>query len=500
MKRKIALLLSFVLILSTIFAGCSKNTKENTKNTGSQGTTNGAATTTPADSNDNASKDEVVTLKWIAVGSGMPDNYEAWLAQINPYLEEKIGVNIDMEVVSWGDWGNRRNILVNSGEYFDILFTDGSNFASDVTLGAYYDIKDIVKTSSPELYSYIPEDYWSAVSINGNVYGVPTYKDSSMSNYIVWDKAMADKYSIDYKNIHSLEALTEPLKKITDGEGVAAFPMDQNGLSMVLSLYDSMGLGIPAVGVKFDDESRTVVNVLEQADVMSQLKILNEWYKAGIINPDAPSTSETPTYKAVSVAQGWPSAAKTTWGPNMGVEAEAIQINDTIVSNETVRGSVNAIYSGSKYPEKCLEFLQLVNLDTKVRDAFYFGVEGENFKYTDDGKIERLNTDWKMAGYTQGTFFTVSQLTTDEFNQWDEVKALNENAKPSVLLGFNVDYSKIQNELANCREVYNKYKSELLTGAANPEETVAKITKELKAGGLDTILTEVQNQINAYYK
>lgn len=499
MKRKIALLLSLVLILSTIFAGCSKNSTESTTNSDNQGTT-AEATKSPDSTTDSPSSDEVVTLKWLAVGSGMPDNYDAWLAKINPYLAEKIGVNIDMEVVSWGDWGNRRNILVNSGEYFDILFTDSGSFSSDVALGAYYDIKDIVKTSSPDLYSYIPENYWNAVSVNGSVYGVPTYKDSSMSNYIVWDKAMADKYSIDYTNIHTLDGLTEPLKKITEGEGIAAFPMDQNGLSMILSLYDGMGLGIPSLGVKFDDESRTVVNVLEQEDIMSQLKILNSWFKDGIINSDAPATSETPSYKAVSIAQGWPSAAKTTWGPNMGVEAEAVQINDTIVSNDTVRGSVNAIYSGSKYPEKCLEFLQLVNLDPKVRDAFYYGVEGENFNYTADGKIDRLNTDWPMAGYTQGTFFTVSQLTTDEFNQWDEVKALNENAKPSVLLGFNVDSSKIQNELANCREVYNKYKSELLTGATDPKETVAKITSELKAGGLDTIMTEVQNQINAYFK
>lgn len=480
MKRKITLLLSLVLIISTIFAGCSK---DNTKNSNNQGT---------------ISKDKVVTLKWITVGDGMPNNYNAWLARINPYLEEKIGVNIDMEVVSWGAWGSRRNILVNSGEYFDILFTDTGNFASDAALGAYYDITDIVKTSSPDLYTYIPEDYWSAVSMNGSIYGVPAYKDSSMSNYIVWDKAVAEKYGVDYTNIHTLDALNEPLKKITAGEGTPAFPMEQNGLSMVTSLYDAMGLGIPAIGVRYDDESRTVVNVLEQEDVMSQLKTLHEWYKAGIINPDAPSTLETPVYKAVSIAQGWPSAAETTWGPKMGVEAEAVQINDTIVSNETVRGSVNAIYSGSRYPEKCLELLQLVNLDPKVRDAFYYGVEGENFKYTDDGKVDKLNSEWKMAGYTQGTFFTVSQLTTDKFNQWDEVKKLNEGAKPSVLLGFNVDYSGIENELANCREIYKKYSSELLTGASDPEEAVPEITKEMKAAGLDTIMIEVQNQINAY--
>ena len=499
MKKRIALLLSFVLVLSTIFIGCGA--KENDKNAGNQGTNGGATATVAPDGKDNTpSGDKVVTLKWIAVGSGMPDNYQSWLAKINPYLEEKIGVNIEMEIVSWGDWGNRRNIIVNSGEYFDILFTDGGNFTSDIALGAYYDIKDIVKTSAPDLYAYIPENYWNATSIDGGLYGVPTYKDSSMSNYIVWDKAMAEKYDIDYANIHTLDALTEPLKKIAEGEGIYPFPMDQNGLSMILSVYDGIGLGLPAVGVRYDDQNRKVVNVLEQEDIMSNLKIVHDWYKSGIINTDAPATSEMPSYKAVGIAQGWPSAAKTTWGPNMGVEAEAVQINDTIVSNETVRGSVNAIYSGSKYPEKCLEFLQLVNLDPKVRDAFYYGVEGENFNYTADGKIEKLNSDWKMAGYTQGTFFTVSQLTTDTVNQWDEVKKLNENAKASVLLGFNADFSKVQNELANCREVNNKYKSEHMTGASDPETTVPKIAKELKAAGLDTIISEVQSQIDAFYQ
>ena len=69
-----------------------------------------------------ASAEEVVTLKWVTVGSGMPANYDAWLAKINPYLAEKIGVNIDMEVVSWGDWDNRRNTIVNTNEAYDIIF------------------------------------------------------------------------------------------------------------------------------------------------------------------------------------------------------------------------------------------------------------------------------------------------------------------------------------------------------------------------------------------
>lgn len=496
MKKKMAVLLAALVVLSSVFAGCSKKPadpgKDNSvveNNDGSKG----------EGTKEQGKTEEVVTLKWVQLGSGMPTNYDAWLKVLNSYLEEKIGVNVDVEVISWGDWGNRRNVMINSGEYFDILFTDSGNFMSDINIGAYYNIKDILATASPELYEFIPADYWEAVTVNDGVYAVPTYKDSSLSNYIVWDKALAEKYAPDYKNLNTLMSLTDTLKAIKEGEGIVPFPIESNGLSMILSLYDGMGIDLPFLGVRYNDESRTVVNVLEQDDIMEQLKTIHSWYKDGIINADAPTVDQGPTYKAVAIAQGWPSAAITTWGPNMGVEAEAIQINETIVSNSTVRGSMNAIYAGSKYPEKSLQLLQLVNLDTKVRDMFYYGLEGENFDYV-DGKINKLNSEWPMAGYTQGTFFTISPLADTEFNQWDEVKALNEVAKPSVLLGFSMEASNIQNELANCKEVYTKYQSELMTGSRNPEELIPVITAELKAAGLDKIMTEAQAQIDAYYK
>ena len=150
----------------------------------------GSSTSASASTGDNtasapASSDEVVTLKWVAVGSGMPSNYDAWLAQINPYLEEKIGVNIDMEIVSWGDWDTRRNVIVNTSGDYDILFTNANVYNNDVNVGAFLDITDMVKEVAPELYASVPEDYWKACEVGGKIYGVPTYKDSSQSEYVV---------------------------------------------------------------------------------------------------------------------------------------------------------------------------------------------------------------------------------------------------------------------------------------------------------------------------
>lgn len=489
-KRWLALGMVAALSATTLF-GCSSNAGNNQTTDGNQGTTSNAGKT---------DSDDVVTLKWIVVGSGMPSNYDAWKANIDSYLAEKIGVNIDVEVVSWGDWDNKRNLVVNSGEDFDLLFTDSGRYVSEVKLGAFYDITDLLQTTAPELYSYIPEDYWEAVKVDGKIYSVPTYKDSSATQYMVWDQAIVDKYGIDINNSTTLDSLTDKLEEVKNGEGTSPVVLDNKGLDVVVSSYDQMGAELPCMGVRFDDETRTVVNVLEQPEVMKDLETIHDWYNKGIINADAPTLSETPTYRMFYVAQGWSGAAETTWGPNMGVEATAVRFMDSIVSNTTVRGSLNAISSGTKYPEKCLEFLQLMNTDSYVRDAFYYGLEGENFNYTSDGKVERLNSDWKMAGYTQGSYFIVSQLSDAEFNQWDEVKELNDNASGSVLLGFNLDTTNIENELVNCRAVYNKYKSLLFTGAKDPKEVIADMNAELASAGYDKVMQEAQSQIDAMYK
>lgn len=448
-----------------------------------------------------ASGDEIVTLKWIQVGNGMPDNYEAWLGQMNPYLEEKIGVNVDLEIVPWGDWTNRRSVIANSGENFDILFTDLERYTAEVSTGVFLDITEMLKEKTPDLYKFIPEDYWQAVSVNDKVYGVPSYKDSSITEYFIWDKDVADKYNIDITKATDFESLYDALKTIKEGEGGSPYYMSSDGAVMLDTLwYDQLGTSLPAIGVRYDDDTRTVVNPLEQEDVLKNMDIVHKMYKEGIINGDAPTADSQNRYKTFFTAQGWSGAAASNWGPNNGIDnCVAVQFGETVVSNSSVRGSINAISANSKNPEKALELLELVNTDSKVRDLLYYGAEGEDFEYTEDGRVRRLKTDWGMAGYTQGTYFNVSLLDTDKNNQWDEVKTLNENAVPSVMIGFDMDVSSVETELANCRAVYEKYKAEFWTGAKEPRELSKQIHDELETAGWEKVRAEAQRQIDEAY-
>ena len=248
---------------------------------------------------------DVVTLKWVTVGNGQPTNYDAWLEQINPYLEEKIGVNLDVQVVSWGDWDNRRNVIVNTSGEYDILFTNMNTYVNDINIGAFYDITDLVKTATPDLYASIPEDYWEACEVGGKLYAVPSYKDSSITEYLVWDKELAESTGFTIPEAISmadLGAMTDVLTQMKDSSGEASFPMNQNGATWAAFEYDNMGTGLLPLGVKYNDSTATVVSVLEQPDIQATLDTFHEWYQAGIINSDAATKPEENAYKPCSVA------------------------------------------------------------------------------------------------------------------------------------------------------------------------------------------------------
>lgn len=448
---------------------------------------------------------EVPTLKWILIGGGMPKNYDSWVKNVNAYIEPKIGAKIDVEVISWGDWGNRRNIIIASNEPFDIIFGNDGTFLNDITLGALMDIRPYVD-KAPGLKNLIPADYFRACTVNGKLYGIPTYKDSSMTQYFVWDKAMLDKYGVtDYENINSLADAYPVLEKITKGEKKPSFPLYKAGVYQIFSLYDNIGLGSGGIGVRYDDKSGTVVNLFEAQDIRDQLKIIRKMYQNGIINKDAFTTTDVPPSVGTicGIAQGWPLAAKTIWGPQRNAEAVVSQFCPTLLMNSTVWGSINSVSVNCKHPDKAIALLELINTDTKLRDMFFFGEEGVNFKYVDvdnSKRVEKINNDWSMAGYAQATFFNVSLLTSDTVDQWAEVKMLNAQAIPSVMLGFQLDTSKFETELANCRQVYETNLAELLTGARDTDEALNIMISQLKAAGIDTMIAEAQKQVDAFLK
>lgn len=158
-KKLLAAGLAAVMVLGTL-AGCGKSGDNGAGSGGDGGSREASAQTNESGESSGAetAPGEIVNLKWVTIGNGMPTNYDSWIVKVNDYIGEKIDVNLEMEVIPWGDWDNRRNIIISTNEPYDIIFGNGNNYLADINLGAYYDITDMLDANMPGLNELMPEN------------------------------------------------------------------------------------------------------------------------------------------------------------------------------------------------------------------------------------------------------------------------------------------------------------------------------------------------------
>lgn len=490
-------MLVFVMV-GVLFIGCGNKDDEvtNNNNNNSNQENNGDKDN---NSNDNNTKKETVMLKWIQIGS-TPQHNDEVVKAMNAYSIDKIGIGVDISYLDWGVWSDKVTSMINSGEYWDIMFTNGDKYTAGIALGAFQDLTDML-SEVPDLKNFIPDKVWEGVKVSGKIYSVPTYKDSSQTQYWVWDKEVVDKYNIDWKNIHTVDDLDKVLYTIQDaiknGEiqnTQYALSIASDGINGFLMNYESP---IPAIGVRFDDAQAKVVNVFEQDDIMNILEHMHKWYNDGLINPDAATTDQGPQWCVVSSGQGFP-GAEVSWATGRGKDVYAEPFAGPIYSTTSILGSVNAISVSSKYKKEALKYLEFVNTDETMRNMLAYGIEGTDYTKNDDGTITRAENCYSPATYSQATYFTLYPVAPNAADQWKKVEEWNETAKSSVLLGFNFDKSNVETEVANCSLVMERYRKELYTGTRDPKEAVPELYENLKKAGLETIREEYQNQINAW--
>ncbi len=210
MKKLLALLLVSVMTLA-LLAGCGGGNNQtpadsNSGQTDVQTPSDDAPTTPPP-----TEEGGYPVITWYMVGSGQPANISSWTEKANAYLEEKIGVHINVQCIEWGPWGQRRSVIVQTNEPYDIMFTDASTYANDVKMGAFADLTDLL-AQTPGIAEAIPADFLDAARIGDRIYGIPAYKDSAAQQFFVWTKEQVDAYYPDWANVHTTEQATAALK------------------------------------------------------------------------------------------------------------------------------------------------------------------------------------------------------------------------------------------------------------------------------------------------
>ncbi|CDN43833.1 MULTISPECIES: ABC transporter substrate-binding protein [Paenibacillus] len=444
-----------------------------------------------------------VNLIWYTIGAPQKDTDKV-MAEVNKYTAEKIGATVTLKQIDFGDYNQKMGVMTASGEPMDILFTSSwaFDYVQNARKGAFLAIDDLLKSDGKGIVDTLDPAFLEGSKVDGHNYGIPANKELPAQTVYRFNKQNLDKLGLDYKNVKTLEDL-EPILKANKEKnpGVLGLKMDNNFTPFVP--YDYIIQGLP-MAVALDGDNSKIVNVLDTPEMKQALTTMNKYYKAGYISPEAATTTSTGDVEKtgkwlIDLATTQP-LADNTWSASLGYPIESTPAGPSIIYNWSVMGSMQAISANSEYPEKAMQFLNLLNTDAKLRNMVDSGIEGTHYKMTGDNRMENLpeSKNYDMPTFSLGNVMLTYLNPGDPDNKWDEFKKFNDEGKNAPTLGFNFDTSKVANEIAALQNVKAEVWAPLMTGTVDPAGYLPRANEKLKAAGLDKIIAEAQAQLDAW--
>ena len=449
-----------------------------------------------------------VTLKMYQVGDA-PVNLKTLLANTNKVLEKKINAKLDIQYIGWGDWSTKMNVIVSSGQNYDMSLSNG--YVVNAGKGAYADLTKLLPKYAPDYYKQLSKDYIKGNEVNGKLYAVPTNANIYAQQMLTFNSAYLKKYNIDVSGIKTYADATKVMEEFHKANpSVATLAIGQGYVAS--GDYDYvLGNTLPFAVSTTGDGSK-IVNPYDQKDFQDILKVHRQWYKEGIIPAGAATFN-----------QGYPLNGDTwfaqvqTQGPfdygdnalklaaNQDVQSEPITV--PLITTSQAQMANFVVSNTSKHKELAVKAFNIINSDPEVLNGLVYGPEGTNWKFT--GKevagvkqieltSEYAKGNTHMAAWNTGNNAILYLPTTVTAEQVKERDASIAAAKTSPLLGFNFDTASVQSQITAIQNVMAKYINDINTGTVDPTTTIKKMDAELKTAGYDDVLKEMQKQYDAF--
>jgi putative aldouronate transport system substrate-binding protein len=515
-KKRLVLLLTLVLALSTLLAACSGK-KEATSPSPSTSAANGTESTPPEGSTEPQKPDlKPYKMTMIFPAGLVPKDLPAVQDEINKYLTEKINATIEIRPIEWGAWTNKTNLMFASNEQFDLMFTASWYFlGNEVAKGQLIPLDDLIAKHGQGITSVLNPEYVEGGKINNKIYAVVANKEFAATKGIEMRKDLVDKYKIDLSTIKELKDFEPVLKTIKDNEpGMTPLQVrnDRSPASAILGygMFDMLGDG-PGVLDRESNELK-VIDMYETQKYADITKTMHKWYQLGYINKDGATNKEV-EFTAVKAGKAFAYGESMKPGfsnqetRNTGFPMVSLELTKPFTTTGDTTSAMFGISRTSKDPERAMMFLNLLYTDKHLLNLLDWGIEGKHYVKVSDTIIDypqgvdaasvgyNLNQPW-MFGNQLNSFI----WKTEDPDIWDQYKKFNDSAQKSPALGFVFNPEKVKNEVAATQNVVNEFNGGLITGTVDPDVYIPKFVAKLKAAGMDKIIAEKQSQLDEWAK
>ncbi|NGP44904.1 ABC transporter substrate-binding protein [Bacillaceae bacterium SIJ1] len=499
-----SMLLVIFLGLMMLIVGCSSEGTNNQSSGGSEADNNGSTS-------ESESELEPVELTWYFPLASIPADIDKVEEAVNEITKEKINATIDFKTQTFGDYTERLNLVVASGENADIIWTSNWNFdyMQNQANGAFIPLDELLEEYAPDVLNSMPDFIWDATRINGEIYGVPNYQTvTNREAYRIVASAI-DQYDLD------IDAISDPFTDITPiletikqqgADNVVPLHMDRRGLlesfsnSLGIELVDKMG------AIRWEEPTK-VFNVFASPEYKEYLDLVYDWYQGGLINQDAPTLSDTNDLIASGrVVSEYhhvnEPGVEIKSAQKYGEEVQVKFMTDPYVGTGSIITTLQAISRTSENPERAMMFLNLVNTDPELYNLLIYGIEGEHYTMNEDNVVEPIEDSGYAPGadWIFGNTFNAYPVAGKDPAINDAIKEENENATPSPMIGFKFDVEPVASQIANITSVMDQHGPGLNTGAVSPDEGLDEFLSALERAGINEVIDEMQSQLDKWHE
>jgi ABC-type sugar transport system, periplasmic component len=514
MKKRFKTLAVAVALPALLVSACSNSGK-----TDEPAATKAANENTPASAAESAAPEKKLEPRELSIyfpGPAVQKDVHLVEEEINKITKEKINATIKINHMSWGDYAQKTNLMIASGEPFDLMFTSGNDLSINVAKGAFVALNDpannLLEKYGQDVLKSINPLFLSGTTINGINYALPTQKEMASMQGLLLRKDLVEKYSLDLSTVKKLEDLEPFLAKVKAGEPADVIPIVATSNFLNLLPYENIG-GFTSPGVISKTESTPkVVNLFETQEMKDLFKLMYDWNHKGYFQKD-PGTN---TNLKAQTDEGLVAARWSQLKPGAAAEASVgskqplvqVEFTEPYVATYDLNNSMLAVSRTSKDPERAVMFLNLLHSDPRIVNLMDYGIEGKHYVKVEgkDNVIKAPDgfTSSKDTGYYPGNNWQVGNqflsylFENEDPQKWENFKAFNESGVQSPILGFTYNSENTKNEEAALASVYKAYIDGLSGGELDPDKYLPEFVDKLKKAGADKVIAEKQRQIDEF--
>jgi putative aldouronate transport system substrate-binding protein len=423
-------------------------------------------------------------------------------------------LNLSLEIIAldWGTYPDRLNLMLQTGEEFDVAFLCqwyAPYFGPVAARGDLYPLDDLLDQYGQDIKAKVTDPaYFQALSHAGKVYGVPNEQGYAQVKGLTFLADLVDKYNFDYKSVKTLKDVESYLQTIKENEPAYIPFLPGTAANDLVPPQPGEPEGV-ANGFSYNWDSNSLVARYETAKEKEYAQLIRDWYLKGYIAKDAASR----IVWGDEIKSGQYAVMPNFGYLNDGIKTSAdngIRMYDVPtytsfpIRTADIQNGAVSISKSSKHPDRAMQMINVVWADQQIYNTIIYGVEGTHWNFTDAAKTEVEITEEGSTGYGDHPNYQVAGLI-NLFGRADYPRAQmiaevesNKTAVASKLMGFSYDGSNVENETAAYNAIISEVSVLIDTGTVDPEPAIADLNARLEGAGLQVLKDDLAKQINEW--